>query len=258
MQVMQETVLIPGLGRSPGGGNGNMLQYSCLENPVDRRTWGTTVCVVAKSQAWLRNWAEKQNKGSENSDWIQLNKSLSNFPEPKRLILETVNDISVSGFCYQLLPCCLAIPAFFVLPNPLSSQDIGIPCIMNLCLCWCSFSAVCDILPASVLSVWKNCCLSFKTYFICSLGYKCWWPLVLHPEREVERYQQWLSPLPLGGLMRSMGIFNHLVISNIDHTWYLIVSNWIVVFNWIELKWMKMKWNGLIMPCFHRAAGRIK
>ena len=29
--------LIPGLGRSPGGGNGNPLQYSCLENPVDRR-----------------------------------------------------------------------------------------------------------------------------------------------------------------------------------------------------------------------------
>ena len=29
----------PGLGRSPGGGNGNPLQYSCLENPVDRRVW---------------------------------------------------------------------------------------------------------------------------------------------------------------------------------------------------------------------------
>ena len=30
---------IPGLGRSPGGGNGNPLQHSCLENPVDRGTW---------------------------------------------------------------------------------------------------------------------------------------------------------------------------------------------------------------------------
>ena len=30
---------IPGLGRSPGGGHGNPLQYSCLENPVDRRDW---------------------------------------------------------------------------------------------------------------------------------------------------------------------------------------------------------------------------
>ena len=31
--------LIPGLGRSPGEGNGNPLQYSCLENPMDRETW---------------------------------------------------------------------------------------------------------------------------------------------------------------------------------------------------------------------------
>ena len=30
---------IPGLGRSPGGGHGNPLQYSCLENPTDRRAW---------------------------------------------------------------------------------------------------------------------------------------------------------------------------------------------------------------------------
>ena len=31
--------LIPGLGRFPGEGNGNLLQYSCLENPMDRRAW---------------------------------------------------------------------------------------------------------------------------------------------------------------------------------------------------------------------------
>ena len=37
-----DTVLIPGLGRSPGGGHGNPLQYSCLENPMDRGTWWTT------------------------------------------------------------------------------------------------------------------------------------------------------------------------------------------------------------------------
>ena len=34
--------LIPGLGRSPGGGNGNPLQYSCLENPMDRGAWWAT------------------------------------------------------------------------------------------------------------------------------------------------------------------------------------------------------------------------
>ena len=40
---------IPGLGRSPGGGNGNPLQSSCLENPRDRGAWRATVHGVAKS-----------------------------------------------------------------------------------------------------------------------------------------------------------------------------------------------------------------
>ena len=35
---------IPGSGRSPGGGHGNPLQYSCLENPMDRGDWWATVC----------------------------------------------------------------------------------------------------------------------------------------------------------------------------------------------------------------------
>ena len=41
---------IPGLGRSPGGGNGNPLQYSCLENPMDRGALQATVRGVSKSQ----------------------------------------------------------------------------------------------------------------------------------------------------------------------------------------------------------------
>ena len=41
--------LIPGSGRFPGEGNGNPLQYSCLENPMDRGAWWTTVHGVAKS-----------------------------------------------------------------------------------------------------------------------------------------------------------------------------------------------------------------
>ena len=44
---------IPGLGRSPGGGNGNPLQYSCLENSRDRGAWQATVHGVAKSWAQL-------------------------------------------------------------------------------------------------------------------------------------------------------------------------------------------------------------
>ena len=44
-----EPGLIPGLGRSPGEGNGNPLQYSCLENSMDGRAWWATVHQVAKS-----------------------------------------------------------------------------------------------------------------------------------------------------------------------------------------------------------------
>ena len=48
---------IPGWRRSPGEGNGNPLQYSCLENPMDRGAWRATVHGVAKSQTRLSNLA---------------------------------------------------------------------------------------------------------------------------------------------------------------------------------------------------------
>ena len=48
---------IPGSGRSPGGGNGNPLQYSCLENPRDRGTWWARVPAVVQSRTWLRIYA---------------------------------------------------------------------------------------------------------------------------------------------------------------------------------------------------------
>ena len=46
--------LIPGLGRSPGGGHSNPLQCSCLENPMDREAWWATVHRVAKSWTQLK------------------------------------------------------------------------------------------------------------------------------------------------------------------------------------------------------------
>ena len=46
---------IPGSGRSPGEGNGNSLQYSCLENPIDRGAWHTV--------AWLQSIGSKRVRG---------------------------------------------------------------------------------------------------------------------------------------------------------------------------------------------------
>ena len=50
----RDTGLISGLGRSPGGGHVNPLQYSCLENPRDRGPWQATVHGVIQSQTQLK------------------------------------------------------------------------------------------------------------------------------------------------------------------------------------------------------------
>ena len=51
---MKDVGLISGLGRSPGEGHGNPLQYSCLENPMDRGAWRATVHSVTQSQIQLK------------------------------------------------------------------------------------------------------------------------------------------------------------------------------------------------------------
>ena len=57
---------IPGSGRSPGEGNGNPLQYSCLKNAMDREAWWPTVHGVEKSRTQLREWA---TRGFLSSRW---------------------------------------------------------------------------------------------------------------------------------------------------------------------------------------------
>ena len=54
---VREVGAIPGLGRSAAGGNGDWLQYSCLENPTDRGAWQATVHRVTKSWTWLSDFA---------------------------------------------------------------------------------------------------------------------------------------------------------------------------------------------------------
>ena len=56
---------IPGLGRSPGGGHGNLLQYSCLENPMDRGAWRATVHRVAKHWTQLKGLSTRARLWNE-------------------------------------------------------------------------------------------------------------------------------------------------------------------------------------------------
>ena len=61
---------IPESGRSPGGGHGNPLQYSCLENPMDRRAWWTPVHRVPKSRTrlyWFNTHARTHLEGTTES-----------------------------------------------------------------------------------------------------------------------------------------------------------------------------------------------
>ena len=67
---IRDVGLIPGSGRFPGGRNGNQVQYSCLENSMDRGAWWATVHGVAKSQTQLST--HKQESRGEVKYWDSL------------------------------------------------------------------------------------------------------------------------------------------------------------------------------------------
>ena len=66
--------LIPGSGRSPEEENGNPLQYSCLENPMDRGAWWATVHRVTKSRTWLSDFNSLHF--TKSNDWYRVGKAL--------------------------------------------------------------------------------------------------------------------------------------------------------------------------------------
>ena len=81
---------IPGSGRSPGEGNGNPLQYSCLENPMDRGAWWATVHGVWKSRTRLSDFSSlllhsvyKLNKQGDKIQWAHGGSTqMENAPQP--------------------------------------------------------------------------------------------------------------------------------------------------------------------------------
>ena len=115
---------VPGLARSPGEGNGNPLQYSCLENPMDRRAWRTTVHGVAESDMTKRLSLHAYRKCSgENNPKLVKNKGFHNKEQ---------SDQKRSWFTWQGLrpftrPLSWAPPPFSKPPSSPSPPPLLIP-----------------------------------------------------------------------------------------------------------------------------------
>ena len=127
--------LIPRSRRSPGGGSGNPLQYSCLGNSRDRGAWRTK-SMRLQSQAWLNDWAHSTQHTSlvnnvalllgvqQRDSVIHIHVSLFQILSPFRL-LQTIEQGSL---CYTVGPCWLSISkaASFSFLAAASYQEAGI------------------------------------------------------------------------------------------------------------------------------------
>ena len=95
---IRDTGSIPGLGRYPGEGLGNLLQYSCLENSMDRGAWWPTVYGVAKSRTWLKRLSSAlQTPWREvTQDSILITESLSSALSDTELAVGRAAFVSLS------------------------------------------------------------------------------------------------------------------------------------------------------------------
>ena len=94
--------LIPGLGRSPGGGNDNPPQHSCLENPTDRGACRATVQRVAESHTCLETEHRGLNRRSQDSEDSSLPLPLTDFLSQELLL--SVNSNTLEYFCLKKKP----------------------------------------------------------------------------------------------------------------------------------------------------------
>ena len=96
---------IPGLWRSPGEGNGNALQYSCLENPTDGGAWWVTVHGVSWSRTRLRDFTSLSLSLKEVSYWFVFycyNKAQSNIPSSLAIMIDWCSHLAFATFSFIL------------------------------------------------------------------------------------------------------------------------------------------------------------
>ena len=110
-----DLVSVPGSGRSPGGGHGNPLQDSCLENPKDRGAWWATVRGVAKSWTLLKRLSTHT--------CTQRNKNPSSVKMGSRLVFPQQLWIIVASFCISITSFfCFSTIRATVRLHPLSAS----------------------------------------------------------------------------------------------------------------------------------------
>ena len=103
LPVAGDTGLIPGWGRSLGGGHGNPLQCSCLENPIIRGAWWATVHRVTQSGMWLKRLS-MQHVGGVMEEEARIPEAVFDVNKDKHLASSRVLFLTVplkSYFCWQ-------------------------------------------------------------------------------------------------------------------------------------------------------------
>ena len=124
---------IPGSGRSPGEGNGNPLQYSCLENSMDRGNWWATVHRVTKSWTQLSNLAHALH--------MRVKRVNPEFSSQERIFFP----ISLILYLYEMIPVVVKK----------KRSDCSPPASLLACTCW-------NLQFLS--SFWLSCSFSLNSY----------------------------------------------------------------------------------------------
>ena len=146
--------LIPGSGKAPGEGNGNLLQYSCLENPMEGGVWQATVHGLAKSRTWLSNFSLKVSQRWK----LRVLDILQVWDTHTSLLIAQNMQMAPKAF----MPPCTS-PLNF--PYPDYSSIHCRPCLLSPALCVCVYVS-CLIMsnslqpyglqPSRLLCLWKS------------------------------------------------------------------------------------------------------
>ena len=105
----REEGLIPGLGRSPGGGQGNPLQGSCLENAMDRGAWRAAVHGVTKSRTWLKYLGQTHKSCDLMNVWnftLLLTLLLKVVPKRPLTVVISIYKVWVVSFSFLTWVAC--------------------------------------------------------------------------------------------------------------------------------------------------------